>query len=154
MRVATTGSALMLAMLAGCGKDPASPPPKAGPVITTGASVTVRTTMPLSSSTAKRGDIFAATLEEPLRKGDLVLAPKGAAVQGRIVDAGPGSRPRIAVELAVLQVAGRNLPISTNAIERGAKTDKAGAPAAAAVIPGESVIIFELKAPLTIPEPN
>ena len=126
-----------------------------------------------------------------------MLAPKGAEVEGRIVESDPGGRvngrARIAVQLSGLQAGGRTLRITTNTIVREAKATKAkdatkigigsgigaaigaiagggkgaaiGAAAGAAggtgvvvatrgdpaVIPSESVMIFELRSPLTIP---
>ena len=166
-------------------------------VIAAGTSLTVRTTNSLSTKTVKPGDTFEASLEESLRSGDRVLAPKGAVVEGRIVESDPGGRvdgrARIAVQLSELQAGGRTLRITTNTIVREAKATKtkdatkigigsgvgaaigaiagggkgaaigAAAGAAAgtgvvvatrgdpAVIPSESVLIFELRSPLTIP---
>jgi len=165
-------------------------------VVPTGASVTVRTTNTLSTKDLKPGDAFTATLDRPLKSGDHIVAPKGATVSGRVVEADPGGRvnglARIAVQLSSLQVKGKSVKISTNTIRREAKATKAkdaakvgigsgigaaigaiagGGKGAAigalaggaagggvvvathgepAVIAAESVLIFELRAPLTV----
>jgi len=215
MKAVTTGIVLLMALLAGCSKDsgttaaPAAPPqeveakappppPEPAPsVIPTGASLTVRTTNILSTKDVKPGNTFSASLDRPLKSGDRIVAPKGATVSGKIVEADPGGRvegrAKIAVQLSELQVNGKNLKISTNTIRREAKATKtkdamkvgigsgigaaigaiagggkgaaigaiagggAGAGVVAstrgdpAMIAAESVLIFELRAPLTVP---
>jgi hypothetical protein len=213
----TAGFVLSLVLLAGCGKeasapveeaaatkDEAAPAPKraAAPakpapvVIAAGTSLTVRTTSTLSTKTAAAGETFMATLEEPLRAGDRVVAPKGATVEGTVVNSDDGGRVKgravISVRLTSLEAGGRNVPIETNAITRQARATKAkdatkvgigagigaaigaiagggkgaaiGAATGAgagtgvvlatkgdpAVIPSESVLIFELRSPATI----
>jgi hypothetical protein len=131
-----------------------------------------------------------------LRDGDRVVVPKGAEVEGRVVNADQGGRVKgrasISVQLTGLQVSGKTVPIATNTIAREARGTKgkdaakigigsgigaaigaiagggkgaaigagAGAAAgtgvvlgtrgAAAVIPSESVLIFELRSPVRI----
>lgn len=217
MKSTTTLLAVLMAMLAGCAREtttteqPASGEPAAKDakakvprpapvrretVIAAGTSLTVRTTNALSSAKSSAGDVFAASLEEPLRDGERVLVPKGAEVEGRVVDADKGGRVKgrasISVQLTKLQVGGKSLQIATNTIEREARGTKgkdaakvgigsgigaaigaiagggkgaaigagAGAAAgtgvvlgtrgAAAVIPNESVLIFELRSPVTL----
>ena len=146
MKVVTTGIVLLMALFAGCSKESATtaapaaappqeaqappPPPEPAPsVVPTGASVTVRTTNTLSTKDLKPGDTFSASLDRPLKSGDRIVAPKGATVSGRIVEADPGGRvdgrAKIAVQLSELHVKGKNLRISTNTIRREAKATKA-----------------------------
>ncbi len=165
-------------------------------VIAAGTSLTVRTTSTLSTKSAAAGESFMATLEEPLRVGDRVVAPKGATVEGTVVNSDDGGRVKgravISVRLSSLEAGGRNIAIDTNAITRQARATKAkdatkvgigagigaaigaiagggkgaaiGAATGAgagtgvvlatkgepAVIPSESVLIFELKSPVTV----
>jgi hypothetical protein len=217
VKITTTVLALLTAMLAGCARETptaeqpaaseqpgakeaaaktAKPPVRRESVIAAGTSLTVRTTNSLSSANSNAGDVFSANLEEPLRDGERVIAPKGADVEGRVVDADKGGRVKgrasISVQLTKLQVGDKTLSISTNTIVRQARATKgkdaakigigsgigaaigaiagggkgaaigagAGAAAgtgvvlgtrgAAAVIPSESVLIFELRSPLKI----
>ncbi len=153
MKTMTAAPVLVLALCAGCGKQssPVSQQPPPGSVIAAGASLTVRTTNPISTANVKSGDSFAANLEVPLKDGDRVLVPKGALVAGRVVNADPGGqakgKARISVQLSEMEAAGQIVRVSTNTIEREARAAK-GKDAA---IPGESVLIFELQSPLTIP---
>ena len=210
MKITTTVFVLLTAMLAGCAREApvaeqpaeepaakaAKPPVRRETVIAAGTSLTVRTTNSLSTANSNAGDVFSANLEEPLRDGERVIAPKGADVEGRVVNADKGGkvkgRASISVQLTKLQVGDKTVPISTNTIERQARATKgkdaakigigsgigaaigaiagggkgaaigagAGAAAgtgvvlgtrgAAAVIPNESVLIFELRSPLKI----
>ena len=61
----------------------------------------VRTTSTLSTKSHKVGDTFAASLEEPLTQGNLVIAPKGSTVVGKIVEADPGGRVSGVASMAV-----------------------------------------------------
>ncbi len=215
MKSTTTVLVLLIAMLSGCARETttteqpgAAPEPakdvksrvtQSTPVhheIASGTSLTVRTTDSLSSSKSRAGDVFSASLAEPLRDGDRVVVPKGAEVEGRVVNADQGGRVKgrasISVQLTGLQVSGKTVPITTNTIAREARGTKgkdaakigigsgigaaigaiagggkgaaigagAGAAAgtgvvlgtrgAAAVIPSESVLIFELRSPVRI----
>lgn len=77
-------------------------PEKPAPLkLAAGTVLVVRTTTTLSTNTVKSGDTFAASLEEPLVAGGVVLAAKGAAVQGRVVDSDPGGRVKGVASLTV-----------------------------------------------------
>jgi hypothetical protein len=52
----------------------------------------VRTTSTISTKSHAAGDAFAASLEAPLSAGGVVIAPRGATVQGRVVESDPGGR--------------------------------------------------------------
>lgn len=66
-----------------------------------GTVLVVRTTSTLSTKTVKSGDTFAASLEEPLVADGVVVAAKGAAVKGRVVDSDPGGRVKGVASMTV-----------------------------------------------------
>jgi hypothetical protein len=161
-----------------------------------GTPLAVRTTIALSTNTQEAGQTFTAHLEEPLLHGGREIAPKGAEVEGQIVEADKGGRVKdrasLAVQLTRLHTAGGQVRISTStirheadatkgkdaakigigsgvgaaigAIAGGGKGAAIGAAAGAgagtgvvlathgdpAVIPSESVLYFELRAPATV----
>lgn len=83
-------------------KAEAKPPAKPAPLqLAAGTVLVVRTTSTLSTKTVKSGDTFAASLEEPLVADGVVLAAKGAAVKGRVVEADPGGRVKGVASLTV-----------------------------------------------------
>ncbi len=111
--------------------QPAPAPPKPPePVYVTlrlepGTPVVARTTAEISTKTAKTGETFVATLEEPLSDGDKVIAARGAEVAGRVVESDQGGRAKgkakISVELVSLTTAsGKKIPISTVALTQEA----------------------------------
>lgn len=56
------------------------------PTIPPGTEIRVRVIDTLNSDTAKTGDVFQGTLDEPVTVNGKVLYPKGADVNGRVVD--------------------------------------------------------------------
>jgi hypothetical protein len=162
-----------------------------------GTSLTVRTTVALSTNSQQAGQTFSANLEEPLVYDGREIAPKGAKVEGKIVQADKGGRVKdrasLSVQLTGLHTTGGNfVEISTNSISREAKATKGkdatkigigsgigaavgaiagggkgaaiGAAAGAgagtgvvlattgdpAVIPSETVLVFELRSPALV----
>ena len=109
-----------------------SPPPASQPAarpaapprtitLDAGTALKVRTTTTLSTKSHKVGDTFAASLEEPLTQGNLVIAPKGSTVTGKIVESDPGGRvsgvASMAVALDAIETAqGSTVSLSTNPI--------------------------------------
>ena len=69
---------------------PAAPPRSI--TLDAGTALLVRTTSTISTKSHKVGDTFAASLEEPLVQGTVVIAPKGSTVMGKIVESDPGGR--------------------------------------------------------------
>lgn len=177
---------------------PAPPPPKQAR-LEAGTPIAVRTTNTLSTKLVKTGERFLATLEEPLVSGTWVIAPKGATVEGRIVESDPGGRVKGVASLAVTLESvttadGQRLEIETNQVKVEAKSSVkkdavktgiasgigaaiggiagggkgaaigAGVGAGAGVagtlatrgdpaeIPAESVLRFQLAAPVTVTE--
>ena len=49
-----------------------------------GSDITIRTTEAIDTDRNRVGDVFDATLEDPLMSGDQTLAPRGTPVKGRI----------------------------------------------------------------------
>lgn len=79
------------------------PPPPAARTVTVdaGTPFRVRTTNTLSTKTAKPGEQFAGSLEEPITSGNSVVAGKGASVRGTIVESDPGGRVKGLARIAV-----------------------------------------------------
>jgi predicted phage tail protein len=95
--------------------------------LTAGTPVVVRTTSRISTKTSATGSLFEATLEEPLEVDGYLVAPKGAQVEGVVIDADDGGRVKgvasISVGLrSVIMADGRRLPIKTTSISRQAKS--------------------------------
>jgi hypothetical protein len=96
--------------------------------VAAGTPLRVRTTNTLSTKTAEAGERFTATLVEPLVEGNTVIAPKGATVEGKIVNADPGGKVKgvaqIAVALTSLHTTSGIVAISTSSVGRQAATSK------------------------------
>lgn len=104
---------------------PAAPAPK--PVtVPAGTPIVIRTTTALSTKDAKNGDPFHATLAEPLVIDGVTIAPKGADVEGVIVESDPGGRVKgvaqIAVTLRRIRTAAGEVEIQTGAYAAEAKS--------------------------------
>jgi hypothetical protein len=88
----------------------------------------VRTTSVLSTKSAEAGERFTATLAEPLIEGDRVIAPKGATVEGKVVESDDGGKVKglaeIAITLTSLHTANGEVPISTSSVSRQARATK------------------------------
>jgi hypothetical protein len=92
-----------------------------------GTPLTVRTTSTISTKSHKAGDTFAASLEEPLAEGNMVIAPKGSSVVGRIVESDPGGRvsgvAHITVALDSIETAdGQTVSLDTNPLRIEARS--------------------------------
>ncbi len=105
-------------------KKALAPPPTY--TLDSGTPITVRTTSRISTKSAGEGETFDATLEEPLEADGVILAPKGARVEGTIVDADAGGRVKGKASLTVGLRAlvlddGRRIPIRTSTDVRTAQ---------------------------------
>ncbi|HYM13264.1 MAG TPA: hypothetical protein VEU62_21170 [Bryobacterales bacterium] len=94
-----------------------------------GTTLSVRTTATLSTKTQHVGETFLATLTAPLVAGGREIAPAGAEVEGKVVEADPGGRvkgrARIGVELIRLRTAGgHRVEIASNVVAREAPGTK------------------------------
>jgi hypothetical protein len=120
---------------AGEGAAPAAPsaaPPPSPPRVFTirpGATIAIYTAKELSTKTARDGDVFTASLANPIVDGDWVIAKRGALVQGVVVNSDPGGRVEgrasMTVKLRSLQLAdGRTVDLSTSSYTKEAKSSK------------------------------
>ncbi len=106
-----------------------SAPVKPQPVtIAQGTPIKVRTESMLSTKSAKTGESFTATLAEPIIIDGKSIAPRGARVEGRVVNSDPGGRVKgvatISVRLTRMTVAGRDVDLNTSVVARKARTTK------------------------------
>jgi hypothetical protein len=89
-------------------------------VIPASTAIYVRLQQSLSSRTAQPGQKFSAVLDEPLTVDDQTVAPKGAAVQGRVVAARNSGRLHnsgyLRITLSSITVNGKALPLQTNSM--------------------------------------
>ncbi len=104
-------------------------PVKAQPVvIAEGTPIKIRTESMLSTKSAKTGESFTATLAEPLVIDGKSIAPRGARVEGRIVNSDPGGRVKgvatISVRLTRIRVGGREVDVNTSVVARKAHATK------------------------------
>lgn len=111
------------------GSTSAAAPPSRSATLAAGTALKVRTTTALSTDSHQAGDAFTTTLMEPLIQGAWVIAPEGATVEGRIVEADKGGRvegvARLAIVLNRLHTAdGGTVEISTHSLTVQAKTTK------------------------------
>lgn len=97
-------------------------------VLDAGTVLRVRTTSTISTKTATAGDVFEASLAEPVTSGGREVLPKGAAVQGRVVEADAGGRVKglasLSLALTSVTVRGNSIPIATSAVSKQAETTK------------------------------
>jgi hypothetical protein len=111
---------------------PAPPPAPPKPRVArlrAGQEVTVRTTRALSTKTSDSGDLFSAILEDPITIDGWVVAPAGARVDGRVVEADKGGRLKgkagLSIELTSLTLAdSRKIDIVTSPISSEAAANK------------------------------
>jgi hypothetical protein len=85
----------------------------------------------VSSATAQAGQRFQGNLDADLVAADgRVIATRGTRVYGRVVEAkagtGTGGAPLLAVELTDIEVGGRVVAITTEAVRYTAEAKKAG----------------------------
>jgi hypothetical protein len=126
--------------------DPA-PAPARGPVeLPAGTNLVVRLIDGVDSETARPGQTFAASLDEPVMIGGEAVIPRGADVLLKLVDAKDSGkltgRAELTLDLVSVRVNGRMVEINTQTISResdsrGERTAKvAGGTAAVGAIIG------------------
>lgn len=121
--------ALALAAAVGCAKVPDSANAEAlpfangqepGNVIPAGTLISVRLQNTVSSANATSGEKFEAVLDEPVMVNGQTIAPKGAAVTGRVVaarQAGHLQHPAyLRIALASLEVNGKAVALQSSSI--------------------------------------
>jgi len=93
-----------------------------GIVIAQGTELTIRMIDSIDSDKNKVGDTFRASLEAPIEVNGQVVVPKGADVEGRVVDSKSAGhftgRSDIALELTGLRVSGRSYALQTDQYSR------------------------------------
>ena len=124
-----------------------------------GATLKVRTTLTLSTNTHQAGETFFATLQESLIAGGLIIAAKGAVVEGQIEEADKGGRLKgrasLVVRLTGLHTRdGGAIPITSDSIGKDGGGHqlgflKRGAPA---VLPADTVLSFRVLSAVTLTE--
>ncbi|MCL6545156.1 MAG: hypothetical protein K6T61_07995 [Bryobacteraceae bacterium] len=107
----------------------AQPPAPPQPVVLPeGTQLRVRVIPTLSTETLKGGETFEATLAEPLEIGGRVIAPRGASVTGKVVEADPGGRVRgvahLSLQLSSLAAGGKTVAIVTDTVTQEARASK------------------------------
>lgn len=110
------------------------PPPQPQQVqIAAGSTITIRMIDSVDSSVNQPGEIFHASLDEPLISGDRVVVPKGADVYVRLVSAKAAGRmtgsSELRLELVKLEYQGESYPLvsstyTLNGSSRGKDTAK------------------------------
>lgn len=111
-----------------------APPPVIEPVpnrvtLTAGTLLTVRLVDALSSERNQPGDVFRATLDQPLIVDGFIIAERGANVEGRVVTIGEAGRVKgtalLAVELTRFETSdGQSIEIKTARFERMSDPEK------------------------------
>jgi hypothetical protein len=112
---------------------PAAPPPPPPPVLPARVTIKAGTLLPvrlveaLSTDRSAVGDLFTATLDQVLVVDGLVIAERGAQVEGRVVASDKGGRVKgvssLAIELTRLNTAdGQRIAIRTDSFEHHAPT--------------------------------
>jgi hypothetical protein len=88
--------------------------------IPAGTPLAVHLRTPLSSATSRAGDSFEAVLEEPIVVRGKTLAPGGASVTGKVLDAKPAGELQelgyMRLALTAVSLNGRSFPIQTSSI--------------------------------------
>ncbi len=127
-----------------------APPPAPAPrqaTLTAGMLVSVRLQDAISSDRYHPGDLFTATLDQPLVVDGIVIAEKGARAEGKIVESQQAGRVKglasIALELTSVKLSdGQHVQISTDSFTKrapeshGSDAEKIGGGAALGAIIG------------------
>jgi hypothetical protein len=86
-----------------------------------GTRILIRTTDPLDSNKQRVGHRFTANLETNLQVNDVIVAPRGTTVHGRLAAAKPGGRvaggSQLTLELTDIVIDGTAHPILTSTYE-------------------------------------
>lgn len=95
-------------------------------VVPSGTHITVRTMDPIDSDKNQTGDKFRATLEQPLSVNEVLVAPKGTLVDGRISEirsSGPyAGRSQVRLVLTGLELNGHTYALTTGDYESSGKS--------------------------------
>ena len=124
-----------------------APPPSYGGVqLSAGTNIVVRTIDGIDSETARTGQTFAASVDEPVMVNGQTVIPRGADVTLKLVDSKDSGkltgRAELTLDLMSVKVNGRMVDVNTQTVSResssrGARTAKvAGGTAAVGAIIG------------------
>jgi hypothetical protein len=97
--------------------------------IPAGTLLSIRVDQSLSTKTNQTGDSFRASLDQPLVVDNLVIAERGARIEGRIVESDPGGRvqgvAKLQLELVRLNTSdGQRLRLQTESFSKDAPQQK------------------------------
>ncbi|HEU0140286.1 MAG TPA: hypothetical protein VFQ79_11260 [Bryobacteraceae bacterium] len=81
--------------------EPPAPPPPRKVTIPSGTLINVRLAETLNSDKDQAGDTFFATLDQPLVVDELVIAERGARLEGRVVEAQEAGRVKGLSQLSI-----------------------------------------------------
>ena len=98
---------------------PPPPPPKPEPIVVpAGTVLTVRTSQDLSSKTSQAGQVFLATLAQPISVDGKPALPKGSTVSGKVVTAKAKGEVKgegeLSLALMSIEVGHHTYPIETH----------------------------------------
>lgn len=105
-----------------------APPPRSGPLtVPAGSWITIRVNEPISSDHDQPGDMFTATLAQPIVANGRIIARRGQTVSGVISEAVKAGRvkgvSRLGLELTEIGLAdGRQVQVKTRLMERRGET--------------------------------
>jgi hypothetical protein len=119
-----------------------------------GTAIAIRINEPISSDRAAGGDRFSASLADPLVVDGLVIAERGAAVSGLVVNAERAGQfngtSSVVLGLGTITTAdGQHITLAT---DRWSKRGAAEARDKPVTVSSETIIRFRLTAPVTITE--
>jgi hypothetical protein len=107
---------------------PVPPPPPRKVTLDAGTLISVRLVETLSTAKARPGDAFTATLDKPLVVDGLVIAERGARLDGRVMETQQAGRVSGLAELAIHLVQlhtsdGQSVKIETDAFHKAGPKD-------------------------------
>ena len=125
---------------------PPTPPPPRTFTLAEGDVLTVKTISTLSTDSQAAGNVFKATLAEPIVAGDWVVAKEGAEVEGIVVAADKGGRVKGTAQLEVAVTGltlsdGQRIRVETSMASAAAKSEKKKDIGKVAITTGAGAII-------------
>ncbi len=91
-----------------------------GLTVPAGTAISVRMQSSVSSASSREGDAFSATLDDPLVVEGKTIAPRGAAVKGKVLAARSSGRMHnsgyLRLALVSVEVNGKSVPVHTSSV--------------------------------------
>ncbi|HKC85687.1 MAG TPA: hypothetical protein VKG02_06930 [Blastocatellia bacterium] len=113
-----------------------------------GTAISVRLIDSIDSEKDKAGDEFRASLEDPIKVGDAVVAPKGSDARVRLVeDKQSGKftgRAELTIQLLSFSVNGKTVPVETASVSEYSKSQGASTAKKAAAVGAVGAVIGAL----------